>query len=444
MIRIPSLAVSAALLAAGLAAVAAGATSAAPEGDDAASSAEPPLVHVITWDDAVTPVTFSAIHEALQEAGEAGAAALVIRLDTPGGLLDATRDIVSDLLDAEIPVIVWVAPSGARAASAGAFLTMAAHVAAMAPGTNIGAASPVNMGGGDIDSTMAHKLFHDTAAFSRTIAEKRGRNVEWAEQAVRDAVSATETEAVELGVVDFVAESLPELLEKATGRTVHLADGERTLALADARVVDRPLSLRLKLLSLLANPNIAYILMMLGVYGLFFELQSPGSVFPGVVGALCLILALYSMQTIPMNVAGILLIVTGALLFILEAKIQSFGLLGIAGAAASILGALMVFDSPEPALRASLGVVLPVTLVTVLLFAIAVGLTVRTMRTQVTTGREGMIGQVGTVRRALEPRGTIDVHGELWNAVAEEPVAAGERVEVTAVRGLELDVRRKA
>ncbi|MBZ0269947.1 nodulation protein NfeD [bacterium] len=429
------------VLLAAFAAAFAGMASGAPEEEGASPG---PLVHVITWDDAVTPVTTSAIHEALDTARAGAAAALVIRLNTPGGLLDATRDIVSDLLDAEIPVIVWVAPSGARAASAGAFLTMAGHVAAMAPGTNIGAASPVNMGGGDIDSTMAHKLFHDTAAFSRTIAEKRGRNVEWAERAVREAVSATESEAVELGVVDFVAESLPDLLAKATGRTVTLPDGERVLDLENARVVERELSLRFKLLSLLANPNIAYILMMLGVYGLFFELQSPGSIFPGVVGAVCLILALYSMQTVPMNVAGILLIVTGGILFILEAKIQSFGLLSIAAIAASILGAIMVFDSPEPALRASLGVVLPVTLVTILFFGVAVGLSIRTMRSQVTTGREGMIGQVGVVRKALEPRGTIEVHGELWNAVADGSVAEGESVEVTAVNGLLLDVRKKS
>jgi membrane-bound serine protease (ClpP class) len=430
-----------ALLAATAVAMIAAGAAGAPDTDEAAAT---PLVHVLTWADAVTPVTSSAIEEALKAARADGADALVIRLNTPGGLLDATRDIVSDLLDAEIPVIVWVAPSGSRAASAGAFLTMAGHLAAMAPGTNIGAASPVNMGGGDIDSTMAHKLFHDTAAFARTIAEQRGRNVEWAERAVREAVSATETEAVELGVVDFVAESMPELLEKATGRTVTLPDGERVLELTDARVVERDLSLRFRLLSLLANPNIAYILMMLGVYGLFFELQSPGSVFPGVVGALCLILALYSMQTVPMNVAGILLIVTGAVLFILEAKIQSFGLLSIAAIAASILGAMMVFDSPEPALRASLFVVLPVTLVTILFFAIAVGLSIRTMRSRVTTGREGMIGQIGVVRKALEPKGTIEVHGELWNARADGPVAEGESVEVTAMNGLLLDVRRKS
>jgi len=251
-----------------------------------------PLVHVVTWDDAITPVTGSVIEEALDAARDAGADALVLRLDTPGGLLDATRDIVSGMLDSEVPILVWVAPSGARAASAGAFITMAAHVAAMAPGTNIGAASPVNMGGGGIDSTMAHKLFNDTAAFARTIAERRGRNVEWAEKAVRDAVSATETEAVDLGVVDFVAESVPDLLSKASGREITLPDGPRTLQLEDAQVVERELSVRFRLLSLLANPNIAYILMMLGIYGLFFELQNPGSVFPGVVGALCLILAL--------------------------------------------------------------------------------------------------------------------------------------------------------
>lgn len=401
------------------------------------------VVHVITWDDAITPVTRSVIDEALETAHAENADALVLRLNTPGGLLDATRDIVSDMLDSDVPILVWVAPSGARAASAGAFITMAAHVAAMAPSTNIGAASPVNMGGGGIDSTMAHKLFNDTAAFSRTIAERRGRNVEWAEKAVRDAVSATESEAVELGVVDFVADSLPDLLEKASGREVSLRDGSHTLELAGAEIVERDLSLRFRLLSLLANPNIAYILMMLGVYGLFFELQSPGAVLPGVVGALCLILALYSMQTVPMNVAGILLIVLGGVLFILEVKIQSFGLLTLSGIAATVIGALMLFDSPEPALRASLGVMVPVTLATLALFGVAVVLSIRTMRTRPTTGREGMVGLTGVVKRPLEPSGVIDVHGELWNAVATEPVAEGETVEVVSVTGLTLEVKKK-
>lgn len=400
------------------------------------------LVHVLVWDDAITPVTRSAFQVAIQDAKDADAEALVIKLDTPGGLLDATRDIVSDFLESDVPIIVWVAPSGAHAASAGAFITMAAHVAVMAPGTNIGAASPVNAGGGEMDSTMANKVFNDTAAFARTIAERRGRNVEWAEEAVRRAVSATATEAVELTVVDFLAESLTDVLEQADGRTVELPDGEHVLALADPTVDHRELSFRFRLLSLLANPNIAYILMMLGIYGLFFELQNPGAIFPGAVGALCLILALYSMQTVPMNVAGILLIVTGAILFLLEIKIQSFGLLTIGGAVASILGALMLFDSPEPALRASLGVVLPVTLLTVGLFVLAIGLSVRTMRSKPTTGMEGLVGEIGVVTKGLDPRGKIEVHGELWNAQAEEPVEPGDSVEVLSVQGLLLRVKK--
>ncbi len=412
-----------------------------------ADDAPPPLVHVVTWDDAITPVTLSAVREWLEEAREDDAAALVLRLDTPGGLLDATRDIVSDLLDSETPVIVWVAPSGARAASAGAFLTMAGHVAAMAPGTNIGAASPVNMGGGGMDSTMASKMFNDTAAFARTIAERRGRNADWAEDAVREAVSATEAEAVELNVVDFTASSLAELLERADGRTVGIGPDavETILALTDPEIVEKELSFRFKLLSLLANPNITYILLMLGVYGLFFELQNPGAIFPAVVGSLCLILALYSMQTVPMNVAGILLIVLGAVLFLLEAKIQSFGLLTLGGIAASGLGAFMLVDSPVPALRASLQVVIPVTLVTIAFFLVAIGLTVRTMRSRPTTGREGMVGLVGIVRRALDPEGLIEVHGELWSARLESGETAPEdaRVEVVAVEGLALIVRKR-
>lgn len=399
-------------------------------------------VHVMVWDDAVTPVTRSAIQEALEVAQAAEAAALVVTLDTPGGLLDATRDIVTDLLDSEVPVIVWVAPSGARAASAGTFITMAAHVAAMAPGTNIGAASPVNMGGASVDSTMAHKLFHDTAAFARTIAEQRGRNAVWAEEAVREAVSATEKEAVELNIVDFVADSVEDLLQKANGREVELPSGPVTLDLEDVSIVHQELSLRFRLLSLLANPNIAYILMMLGIYGLFFELQSPGAIFPGVVGALCLILALYSMQTVPMNVAGILLVVLGGILFILEVKIQSFGLLTIGGIVASVLGAFMVFDSPVPALRASLAVVVPVTLATVLLFVVAIGLSIRTLRTRPTTGREGMIGLSGVVQTDDGTNCRIEVHGELWKVASPEPLAKGDSVEVVSVEGLLLQVKK--
>lgn len=410
--------------------------------EPSAPSAEERVVHHIAWDDAITPVTRDWFSDAIDRAEADGAAALLIELDTPGGLLDATRDIVTRFYDSGVPIIVWVSPSGARAASAGVFLTMAAHVAAMAPGTNIGAASPVTLGGAGADSTMAHKMFEDTAAFLRSIAERRGRSVEWAERAVRDARSITESEAIELDVVDFVARDVAEVLGQAEGRAVDLPSGELVLRVAGARVETRELTLRYRILSLLANPNFAYILLLLGIYGVFFELSNPGSVLPGVVGAIFLILAFWSMQTLPLNLAGLLLIAVGLVLFLLEAHVTSFGLLTIAGIIASVLGAIMLFDSPDPALRISLWVIVPLTLLTALFFAVALGLSFRTMRTKPVTGREGMIGLSGVARTRLDPSGTIEVHGELWGADSEDVVEPEERVRVVGMEGLRLRVRK--
>jgi membrane-bound serine protease (ClpP class) len=402
-----------------------------------------PVVHVVHWDDAITPVTTRFLAERLDEAADEGAAALLIELDTPGGLIDATRDIVTDFLDSETPIVVWVGPSGARAASAGTFITMAAHVAAMSPGSNIGAASPVTMMGGGTDSTMASKLFNDTAAFARSIAEQRGRNAEWAEQAVRDAASITETEAVEMNVVDFVASSQEDVLAQANGRVIEIADRDFELRLDDAEIVVKELGFRYRLLSLLANPNVATILLMLGIYGVFFELSNPGSVLPGVVGVIFLILAFFSMQTLPMNLAGLMLVVVGLVLFLLETHITSFGLLTLAGVAATVLGAIMLFDSPIPALRVSLPLILPLVILSSLLFAVAIGLSVKTLRSKPTTGREGMLGLQGRVRTALAPEGQVEVHGELWKAIGQEgEIAVGETVVVVRVEGLRLEVRK--
>jgi membrane-bound serine protease (ClpP class) len=299
------------------------------------------------------------------------------------------------------------------------------------------------MGGGAVpDSTLGSKMFNDAAAFARTIAERRARNVEWAESTVRDAAAATESEALAAGAIDFVANDVDEVLELATGRTVELPSGEGVLALQNARVVERELGLRYRLLSLLANPNIAYFLLILGFYGVFFELSNPGSIFPGVVGAIFLILAFFSLQTLPMNLAGLLLILVGTVLFILEVKITSYGLLTLGGITATVLGAIMLFDSPEPALRASLGIILPLTIVTSLLFAVAVGLSIRTLRSRPTTGREGMVGLKGTACSPLAPRGTVEIRGEIWWALADETIPEGQMVEVVGVEGLLLKVRR--
>jgi membrane-bound serine protease (ClpP class) len=403
-----------------------------------------PTVLVASWDDAITPVTGDYLNDAMTRALEDSAAAFVIVLDTPGGLLDSTRDIVSRFLESEIPVIVWVGPAGARAASAGTFLTLAAHVAAMAPGTNIGAASPITMGGGGADSTMGHKMQNDAAAFIRTIAERRGRNVAWAERTVRDASASTEKEALDAGAIDLIAASVEEVLEKASGRTVQTKNGATTLELRGARIEHYELDLRTKILSLLANPNVAYLLLMLGFYGIFFELSNPGSVLPGVVGAIFLILAFYSMQQLPLNAAGLLMVAVGLILFILEIKVTSYGLLTIGGIAATVLGAVMLFDSPEPALRVSLRFVIPFTIATALLFATGIGLAVRTMRKPPTTGREGMVGWRGRARTLIDPEGTVEVRGELWRARANESIEEGAPVEVTGAEGLVLRVRKPA
>jgi membrane-bound serine protease (ClpP class) len=399
---------------------------------------------VASWKDAITPVTREFLNDAMNRAVRDSAAAFVLVLDTPGGLLDSTRDIVARFLDAEIPVIVWVGPGGARAASAGTFMTLAAHVAAMAPGTNIGAASPITMGGGGGggDSTLSHKMQNDAAAFIRTIAERRGRNVAWAEQTVRDASSSTEQEALAAGAIDLIASSVEDVLEQASGRTVQTSGGPVTLDLRSASIERLELSFRTKVLSLLANPNVAYLLLMLGFYGIFFELSNPGSVLPGVVGAIFLILAFYSMQQLPLNAAGLLMVAVGLILFILEIKVTSYGLLTIAGIAATVLGAVMLFDSPEPALRVSLRFVIPFTVATALLFAAGIGLAVRTMRQPPTTGREGMVGSRGRARTRLDPEGTVEVHGELWRAHAAESIEVGEPVEVTGAEGLVLRVRK--
>lgn len=408
------------------------------------TAAAHPLVLRVSWSDAITPVTRKFLSDAIEAAKNEHAEVLLVQLDTPGGLLDATRNIVSDFFASPVPIIVWVAPAGARAASAGAFLTMAAHVAAMAPGTNLGAASPIQIGGAEPDSgsTLSRKMFQDTAAFARTIAERRGRSVDWAERAVQEAKSSTEREALEGHVIDFTASTVDEVLAKANGLRVMLPWGEHVLALADARVVERPLGLRFRLLSYLANPNVATVLMMLGVWGLFFELQNPGSIFPGIVGALCLILGFYSLQTFPLNFAGALLLALGAVLFLVETQVPSHGLLAVGGVVSTVLGAMMLFESPEPALRASLSVILPLALVSGLFFMVVAGLSVRTMRTKPTTGREGMLGLKGVAATDLDPKGTVDVRGERWNAVCDVRVAAGETVEVTAVDGLLLKVRK--
>ena len=400
-----------------------------------------PVVMMITIDAPITPTVAEHIIKSIDRAEKENAMALVIQLNTPGGLVDSTNHIVIKMMAASVPTVVYISPSGGRAASAGVFITLSANIAAMAPTTHIGAASPVQMEG-KMDKTMEKKVMNDLAAMVRGIAEKRGRNAAWAEDAVRKAVSATETEALKLRIIDLIAPDVPTLLRKIDGRTVETVLGKRTLRTADAQVITIEQGLREKILGIISNPNIAYILMILGFYGLYFELSNPGAILPGVAGAICLILAFYALQTLPINYAGLMLIVLGIALFIMEAFITSHGVLGVGGTIAMLLGSMMLIDSPVPALRISWAVIVPVVAASALLFIVTLTVAIRAQRSKVDTGREGLIGLVGEARTDIRDKGQIFVRGEYWNAWSDELVAKGEKVSVVAVEGLRLKVKR--
>jgi membrane-bound serine protease (ClpP class) len=406
-----------------------------------ATAAQP--VSLIDLDGAITPITDRLLTMAVDRAQADGSQALVVQLNTPGGLERSMRTMAQTILNAGIPVIVYVAPTGARAASAGVFITMAAHVAAMAPATNIGAAHPVTAGGGDMGKEMSKKVANDAAAFARSLAAERGRNVDWAEKAVRSSVSVTEREAVKLKVVDLVADNLQDLLAKVDGRIVKTARGTVTLQTRDAPVKRIEIRFRDKFLALITDPNIAYILMMVGMLGIFFELQNPGVVLPGVIGGISLILAFFAFQSLPINWAGVLLILFGIALLIAEIKIASHGVLTIGGVISMVLGSFMLYDAPEVGFRVSWAVILPTVGSTAGLFVWAVSAGVRAMRRPAVTGAAGMVGRQAVARGELAPEGHVNVDGEIWRAVAEGgSIPAGERVRVTAVDGLTLRVSR--
>ncbi len=406
-----------------------------------ARAAEP--VAMIDLDGAITPVTSRLLTAAIERAQAERMQALIVRLNTPGGLERSMRSMAQAILNAQIPVIVYVAPTGARAASAGVFITMAGHLAAMAPATNIGAAHPVTIGGGDTGKEMGKKIENDAAAFARSLAAERGRNVEWAEKAVRASVSVTEREAVKLKVVDFIADSVPDLLAKADGRTVKTTRGPVTLATRDAPVKLIEVRFRDRFLALITDPNIAYILMMVGMLGIFFELQNPGVVLPGVIGGISLILAFFAFQSLPINWAGVLLILFGVALLIAEIKIISHGVLTAGGVVAMVLGSFMLYDAPEVGFRVSWTVILPTVGATAGLVVWAVSAGMRAMMRSPVTGAAGMIGRVVVARSALGPEGQVQVDGEIWRAVSEGgAIPAGEKVRVMAVDGLTLKVSR--
>ncbi len=354
------------------------------------------------------------------------------------------RDIVKKMLGAKVPVIVYVSPPGSRAGSAGVFITYAANVAAMAPGTNIGSAHPVAMGGEKMDETMMAKVENDAAAYIIGLAEKRGRNAKWAEDAVRESVNITAGEALKLKVIDIIAKDRAELLEKLDGRKVQTSVGPKVLKTKGAAVVVVKMNMRHRILSAISNPNVAYILMMLGLLGLYFELSNPGTIVPGVIGAVCLVLAFYAFQTLSINYAGLLLIGLAIIFFILEVSVVSYGLLTIAGIIALMLGSLMLFNVNDPSMRLSIWVILPTV---VFMSALIIGTmyyALKIYRRRPVSGVEGLIGVEGTALDGIGPgaAGEVFVNGEYWSAVCDSTVAKGERVKVVEVKGLVLLVKK--
>ena len=400
-------------------------------------------VITITIKDAINPAVAEFISQSIEKATTENAEALIINLNTPGGLLSSTRDIVTDIMGSEVPVVVYVSPSGAHAGSAGVFITMAANIAAMAPGTNIGAAHPVSMSGGG-DAIMMEKGTNDAAAFIRSIAEKRGRNIGWAESAVRLSESITESEAVEKNVINLVALNQSDLLKKIDGMTVDLDSGSKTLRTKNAEIESFEMGFFQQVLSKLSDPNVAYILMMLGFFGILFELFSPGAIFPGIVGVICLILAFYSMSSMPVNYAGVALIIFGIILFLLEIKIVSHGILAIGGIISVLLGSMILFrTSPtEDFVSLSWTVILSVTAVSAAFFIFLVTLGVRAQKPQPVSGGSAMIGKSALTLVDIDPVGLVKIGGETWRAESRTGrISQNETVLVEEIEGLTLFVR---
>jgi len=406
-----------------------------------------PVIHRIAIDGPISPATVDYVDSAVAGAAEQKAAALIVRLDTPGGLLNSTKTIVQTLLGSTVPVIVYVAPSGASATSAGVFVTMAAHVAAMAKGTTIGAAHPVSGGGQDIAGDMRQKVENYAVSFVESIAEKRGRNVEWAEKAVRESVSITESEALNLEVVDVVADDVASLLAQIEGREVDLAGQRVRLSFAAEdgrapRIVDVPMTFRQRVLSVVADPNIAYLLMMAGILGLYMEFSNPGAIFPGVAGVICLLLALLAAQVLPINSIAVLLLIVGFAFLAAEAFLPSFGVLGFGGIVAITLGSLFLY-TPDSQLFVDRSLITTTVLVfTAVAVAILVTV-VRDRRRRPATGAEGLVGELGTTISPVHKQGKIRVHGEIWNATSEHPIEQGRSVRVVRVDGLNLSVEAR-
>ena len=400
------------------------------------------LIHL---DGAISPATAEYISVSISRAEVEGASALVIEMDTPGGLLESTRKIVEGILGSSVPVVVYIAPSGARAGSAGVFITLSANIAAMAPGTNIGAAHPVGGGAEDTSSVMSKKVTNDAAAFVRAIAQKRHRNVAWAEDAVRHSISNSDSEALKKGVIDLVTPSLDSLLKRIDGESVETTRGTIVLKTADAQVVIVPMDWREEFLGTISDPNIAYVLMMVGIFGILFELFNPGAILPGVVGAISLILAFYSFQTLPINYAGLALIILAIILFIAEVKVVSHGLLAIGGVISLFLGSIMLISSPFELVSISLSLIITTVVVAAAFFLGIISLGLKAQRRKSATGFEAMVGEQGSVVSEIKPgkMGQVKVHGEIWKAGAESAIGVGKEVIVESLSDWVLKVKQK-
>lgn len=395
------------------------------------------------YDGIIHPPAQEYIVSLINEAEKNNAEIAILLLDTPGGLDASMREIIKKIMNADVPVCIFVYPPGARAASAGAFITISAHIAAMAPGTNIGAAHPVTIGEVQKDTIMMKKVLNDAIAYMESIAKKRNRNIKIAKDFVEKSTSISAEDALNKKVIDLIANDIKDLLSKINGKKVEVAGIEKVIETKDAELREYKMGLRTKILSVISNPTIAYILLILGFYGLFFEITHPGAIFPGVAGAICLILALYALQTLPVNYAGVLLILLSMILFLLEVKIQSHGALGLGGIISLVLGSLLLFSRDVPYLRISLWAIAGVTLVTAVFFIIVITKVIQVHKRTPVSGKEGIIGEKGIARSDIDKKGgTVFIHGEIWQAISEEKIKKGEEIEVIGIEGLKLKVKK--
>ena len=437
----------------------------------AAAQAAPAPVMVLAASGPVAPASADFVVRGIQRAAKEGAQLVVLKLDTPGGLDSSMRVIIKEILASPVPVATYVAPGGARAASAGTYILYASHIAAMAPGTNLGAATPVQIGGlpspaepkkpgpkkdgkpaqedeaqekaaepAPAPDAMSKKMVHDAAAYMRGLAQLRGRNADWGEQAVREAVSLSAAEALEKKVIDAVAEDVPALLRQLDGRRVRVQGEERVLSTAGAQVVSVEPDWRVRVLAVITDPNVAYVLLLIGIYGLFFEFSNPGFVLPGVAGAICLVLAMFAFQMLPVNYAGLALILLGIAFMVGEAFLPSFGSLGIGGVIAFVIGSVMLIDTEVPGFGIAWPLIAGVALASAAFLVFVIGMALKARRRPAVSGREEMIGAVGEMLEDAAGEGLARVHSEIWKVRAQAPLRAGQKVRVTAMDGLTLDV----